>query len=103
MLGGALRGCESTECVCGGDGVVVVVGGLGRHLATMTTPCGQVGGVRAPAWLLLGGLLRVQLRHATLHPASGGDVGRRSWERGGVAATRFHSQTEKRGSGTPNG
>lgn len=38
----------------------------GEHLATMTTPeLGQVGEVRAPAWLVARRAVRVQLWHAT--------------------------------------
>lgn len=58
-------------------------------------PSWQVGGVREAGWLLLGGLLRVQLWHALSSSppppppvASGGhDMGRGSWEGGRMDAT----------------
>lgn len=73
----------SVWCVCGTPGY---------H----DNPSGQVGETRAPAWLLLGGLLEFSSgmppNPQTPPVASGGDMGRGSWERGGVGATWCHSQ-----------
>jgi len=79
---------ECTVCVC----VCVCVGGGWGHLATMTTPSGQAGEVRASAWPLLGGLLEFSSgmppkpRAAAPPSARGGDMGRGSWESGGGGA-----------------
>ncbi|KAK9533451.1 hypothetical protein VZT92_008568 [Zoarces viviparus] len=53
----------------------------------MTTPSGQAGAARASAWPLLGGLLEFSSgmppkpRTAAPPLASGGDMGRGSWEK----------------------